>query len=228
MATGRQIKIAIAPLLARYPQWRFQRWLFCMPIGYYFRGIAFKRSWSTPNSVEIWRCIFPLYESWQGPHIGWGQVYSIPGIVNFGWDIDRPDFAEKLIEVMKEEIIPSTAHIQTGADFLHYLECNVVRGGWPDWAKAQAYIHMGELDTARELLQSCARSIKEIDRIAPFSKEPDTWIYNLLELLRLIEEDRDAIPAHCEAVARHNVAALKLEKFWEPTPFVYDARRSKV
>jgi hypothetical protein len=40
--------------------------------------------------------------------------------------------------------------------------------------------------------------------------------------LRLIEEDPAGIPAHCEAVARKSVAVNKLDKFWQPVPFVYD------
>ena len=125
---------------------------------------------------------------------------------------------------MEQEIIPSTAHIQTGADFLRYLNHNYTSHGWPDWGKALAYIHMGELDTAHDLLVPLAQTI--ISRF-PQLQEANSWGHNLLELLRLIEEDRDAIPAHCEAVARKTVTACKLEKFWEPTPFVYDTRRSK-
>jgi hypothetical protein len=225
MATEREIRSLIAPVLDRYPSWKHKNWMFCTPVGYYYRGVAFSRSWSNRNSVSIWRCVFPLYES-GGPNANWGQIYSIPGVVNCSWDMRDPRFAENLIEVMENEIIPSTAHIQTGGDFLHYLQHNVTRGGWPNWGKALAHIHMGELDTAGELLLSCASSIKKIDKLAPFSRDADSWAMNLLELLRLIEEDRNAIPAHCEAVARKTVAACKLEKFWEPTPFVYDARRS--
>jgi hypothetical protein len=224
MATGRQIKVAISPLLKRYPKWRFQRWLFCMPIGYYFRGVAFKRSWSDPTSVEIERCVFPLFESGQSAHISWGQSYPLPETTNHAWNLFHPQFAEKLIEVMEQEIIPTTAHIQTGADFLYYLNTSYTSHGWPDWGKAQAYIHMGELDTARDLLIPLAKTIRTR---FPQLQEPGSWGHNLLELLRLIEQDRDAIPAHCEAVAHKSVAACKLERFWQPTPFVYDARRSK-
>lgn len=51
---------------------------------------------------------------------------------------------------------------------------------------------------------------------------PGVWGENILKLLELIETDPGAIPAHCEATARQPVKVNKLEKFWEPTPFVYD------
>ena len=200
-------------------------WLLKVPIGYYLRGVAFNGSWSSREAYQIERCVYPLFESTQNAHISWGRGYAAPGKASHDWNIFHPQFAEKLIEVIEQEIIPSTAHIQTGADFLHYLNTNYTSHGWPDWGKAQAYVHMGELDTARDLLIPLAGTIRSR---FPQLQEPNSWGHNLLELLRLIEEDRDAIPAHCEAVARKSVAACKLEKFWEPTPFVYDARRSKV
>ena len=206
-------------------KWRFKQRLFCLPMGYYMRGISFKHSWSGREQVEVWRFVAPLYE-WAGYiNSGWSQIYPIPGTTNHGWNVFHPQFAEKLMEVMEQEIIPSTAHIQTGGDFLHYQTHKIIRSSWTDWGKAMAHIHMGELDAARDLMLPCAKYMNDV---SPRLKEPGSWGHNLLELLRLIEEDRDAIPAHCEAVARKSVAACKLEKFWEPTPFVYDARRSKV
>lgn len=223
MVTQAEIKSAIERVIEQYPEWRFTHGsLFCMPVGFYLRGVAFNGSWSDRKVVRIVRYVFPLYESLQGEHIGWGRGYPIPKTPNHRWNLFDPRFSENLAEVMEQEIIPSTAHIQTGADFLHYLNTNYTTHGWPDWGKALAHIHMGELDTARDLLTPLAHTIRSR---FPQLQQPDAWGRNLLELLRLIEEDRDAIPAHCEAVARQNVAALKLEKFWEPTPFVYDARR---
>jgi hypothetical protein len=225
MVTQAEIKSAIRPALEKYPEWRFTHGsLFCMPVGFYLRGVAFNGSWSDRKVVRIVRYVFPLFESLQGEHLSWGRGYPIPDTPNHRWNLFHPQFAEKLIEVMEQEIIPTTAHIQTGADFLHYLNTNYTSSGWPDWGKAQAYIHMGELDTARDLLIPLAKTIRTR---FPQLQEPGSWGHNLLELLRLIEEDRDAIPAHCEAVAHKSVAACKLEKFWQPTPFVYDARRSK-
>ena len=90
---------------------------------------------------------------------------------------------------------------------------------WQRWGKALAYIHMGELKKAREYLVDDAETIRT--RL-PQLQAPGTWGYNLLELLRLIEEDPAAIPAHCEAVARKAVAVNKLEKFWNPVPFIYE------
>jgi hypothetical protein len=224
MAKEKEMRVALAPLLTKYTDWRFKSDIFCMPIGYYIRGISFKHSWSGREQVEVWRFVAPLYEWGQGINPGWSQIYAIPGTTNHGWNVFHPQFAEKLMEVMEREIIPSTAHVQTGGDFLHYQTQNIIRSGWPNWGKAMAHIHMGELDTARNLMLPCAKHINET---VPWIKAPGSWAMNLLELLRLIEEDRDVIPAHCEAVARKTVAACKLEKFWQPTPFVYDARRSK-
>ena len=195
-----------------------------MPVGFYFRGIVFKNAWYNPKDVEVWRCVYPLYESVFGPHLNLGYPVSPTAATNYSWLTDDPRFAERLINVMESEVIPITAHIQTGADFLEYLNDNATRGGWKEWPKAQALIHMGELDQARDLLVPLAEII---NKRFPDLKEPGIWGHNLIELLRLIDEDRDAIPAHCEAVAHHNIRKLKLDKFWDAPPFVYDATLSK-
>jgi hypothetical protein len=160
-----------------------------------------------------------LFERPHNIHIGWGESNPIPGTPDHGWNVFHPKFAANLIDLMERVIVPATSHIVRGSDFLGYLTQYRTSSGWPNWGKALAHIHMGDLEKARELLIPDAAII----RIRfPQLQTPDAWGHNLLELLRLIEEDPAAIPAHCEAVARKSVAVNKLEKFWEPVPFVYD------
>jgi hypothetical protein len=120
---------------------------------------------------------------------------------------------------METVIIPKTTRVTNGGTFLDYLGGHRVLSGWLDWAKALGHTHMGDLDTARSLLTPLAHTIRT--RFPQLAAE-GVWGHNLLELLRLIDEDPEAIPAHCEAVARKSVAVNKLEKFWEPVPFVYN------
>jgi len=127
-----------------------------------------------------------------------------------------------MIELMHDAIIPATSNITKGADFLRYLTEQRCSHGWLGWGKALAYLHMGELERARELLSKDAEVIRTR---FPMLAAPGAWGVNLLKLLELIETDPDALPAHCEATARMAVKANKLEKYWEPIPFIYDNSR---
>ena len=221
MATDRELKTVLAPVLTQFPDWRFAHgWLFRMPIGYYLRGVAFKGSWTSSETYQILRGVYPLFDFSPIEHIGWTMSYPIPGTTNRRWKIQHAGFIEALHDIIQAEIIPLVGHIEKGSDFLRYLTENYTQHGWQDTGKALAYIHMGELTKARELLVTTAAQLQ----LPHFQQliEPGAWGHNLLELLRLIDEDPAAIPAHCEAVARQSVKRNKLEKFWVPTPFVYE------
>lgn len=220
MVKEREMKCLLAPVEQAFPGWIYQRgWLFQRPVGYYLRGIAFDRSWSDRNKTKVLHCVYPLFESALGVHISWGESNPIPGTPNHRWDVTSLDFAAKLIELMTDVIIPATSNITGGADFLKYLIEQRCNHGWPGWGKALAYIHMGELERARELLKSDANVIHT--RL-PMVAAPGAWGGNLLQLLNLIETNPDALPAHCEATAHRAVKVNKLEKYWDPIPFVFD------
>ncbi len=211
MVKERDLKLLIAPIERAFPGWVYHRgWLFQRPIGYYLRGVAFERSWSDRNVTKVLHCIYPLFESAGGAHIGWGESHPIPGTPDHGWDVTSPDCVSKLIELMNAAIIPATANITEGADFLRYLTEQRCSHGWPGWGKALAYIHMGELEIARELL---AKDAAVIRTRLPMLEAPGTWGASLLRLLELIETDPAASPAHCEATARQAVKTNKLEKY---------------
>ncbi len=152
--------------------------------------------------------------------MSWGQSRPIPGTPSHNWNVFHPGFADKLIELIETDVAPTVADISTGSDFLRYLTENSTEHGWQDWGKALAYIHIGDREKAREFLVSTANILRSPKHTRLI--EPDAWGRNVLELLRLIDEDPAAIPAHCETVARQSVKTNKLEKYWEPAPFVYE------
>ena len=170
--------------------------------------------------LHIDYCIVSIHSSRDSSsaHIDWGAEQVVPGRRTIQWDITDNDFLSNALELMRTTIVPTTAHVVSGKDFLDYLTRRHTYSGWPDWGKALAYTHMGDLPKARELLVPLAHTIRTR---FPDLGEPGSWGHNLLELLRLIDDDPAAIPAHCEDVARRSVAAMKQEKHWTPTPFVY-------
>jgi hypothetical protein len=223
MVKEREMKRLLVPVEEAFPNWVYHRGLlFQLPIGYYLRGVAFDRSWSNPNVTKVLHCVYPLFESTGGLHISWGGSHAIPGTPDHGWNVTSPYFVSKMIELMKDVIIPATSNITKGVDFFRYLTEQRCSSGWPGWGKALAYIHMGELELARELLSKDADVIRTR---FPMLEVPGTWGENLLRLLELIETNPDALPAHCEATAQKAVKANKLEKYWEPVPFTYDKSR---
>lgn len=225
MVKEREMKQLLAPLEHAFPGWVYhRRWLFQRPMGYYLRGIAFNGSWSDKNITRVMHCVYPLFESSGGVHISWGETRAMPGTPNHGWDVTSPDFAKNLIDLMNDVIVPATANITKGSDFLNYLTEQRCSHGWPGWGKALAYIHMGELELARELL---AKDADVIRTRFPMLAAPGAWGENLLKLLELIEKNPEGIPAHCEATALQAAKANKLEKYWEPGPFVFDNSHSR-
>ena len=214
MATEKELKALLAPVLERFPDWRYARsWLFCQPIGYYLRGCAFKRSFYDRLRYELLHCVYPLYEAPLQSHITSGRSCPIPGTGNHGWRVDHPDFARAVIELMETVIVPEVAHIATGSQILAYLERHQFRLGWPEYAKALAHIHMGDLRQARAMLVPLAQMIRTE---FPELQQPTSRGDNLLQLLKLLKENPAAIPAHCEDVARRSIAADKLDKHWTP------------
>lgn len=220
MVKEREMKRLVAPVEQALPGWVYHRsMLFQRPVGYYLRGVGFKHSWSNRNVVEVWHCVYPLFESAGIAHIGWGASHAIPGTPNHGWNVTSPEFASKLVELMNAVIVSATSNITKGSDFLKYLSEQRFTHGWPGWGKALAHIHMGELELARELLKKDADVIRT--RL-PMLAAPGAWGANLLQLLNLIENDPEAVPLHCDATARQAVKVNKLEQYWEPIPFSYE------
>ncbi len=174
--------------------------------------------------MQVLHGVFPLFEGPRGAHLSWGMECPVPGGPNYGWDLRNPDLAQQLIALMHEVVVPTTAHVTNGRAFLGYLDGHSACSGWVDWARALGFIHMGNLDAARDLITPLAHIM--LDRFPHIAVE-GAWGHSMIEMLRLINDDPGAVPDHCEAVARKAVTINKLEKFWEPTPFVYDARRSK-
>jgi hypothetical protein len=219
MATEKELRALVTPVLEHHPSLTLiRRRIFIRPIGLYFRGCILKQSAYGPFDFQLLHFVSVLFAAPMPWDMNWSRGCAIPGFTNHGWEIEHPDFSKALDDLISTVIIPETAHVTSGAAFLGYLEKHKFTLGWPNYAKALAYIHMGELEVARALLIPMANDIRT--RFPEIAAE-GAWGHNLLELLRLIEEDRDAIPAHCEAVAKKSVAFNKLEKYWEPTPFVY-------
>lgn len=220
MATDKELRSVLAPILARYPEWRYSRgYLFRVPIGYYLRGVALSGSWSSRESYSIRRFVYPLYEFVPHIHIGWSMSYPIPGTTNHGWNIFHPRWERAFVEVFEDSILPIVANIARGSDFLRYLNENYTMHGWQNTGKALAHIHMGELATARDLMAADAQVIKSR---FPRLNKPGIWGRNLIEMLRLIDERPLDVPAHCEARAQQSVQFNKLVKFWAPVPFCYE------
>ncbi len=79
MATEKELIAIMAPVLARFPDWRYARgWCFRVPIGYYLRGVSFSDSWSSREHFTLKRCVYPLFESQFLVHRSWGQSFAIP------------------------------------------------------------------------------------------------------------------------------------------------------
>jgi hypothetical protein len=218
MTNEKEYRTLLEPVLARYPEWHYRRhWVFCRPIGFYLRGCMFNGSFSAKGKPQVLHCVFPLFEAPRRAHISWGIEYPVPGTTNFGWDLKSSNFVDKMSEFMQRVVIPKTSNVTNGEAFLTYLDGHPACSGWIGWARALGYVHMGDLAKAEELI---APLVKDMLTDHPRLAADGAWGQSMIEMLRLIRDDPNTIPKHCEAIAQKSVTLNKLEKYWEPTSFI--------
>jgi hypothetical protein len=231
MPTSREIKAMLQPLLQRRPDLAYDRgMLFFTPLTHYLHGVIFAL-FGFMGDKRMISFAAPLFELQSHPHFdGDRGQYDHPLIFSDSedWDgiaADMRDRLEREALPLVQDIIDPRAHearpIYFGTDL------NDPRGV-PPYYRLRAALgacYYGDYDRA---LAFVPNGITENEEFIP--KEPvsenfryhDSLYYRGAYLSKLLREDRASIPQLLHDWERFSAKALKLTKYWKPTPFPCD------
>jgi hypothetical protein len=202
-----------------------KKMIFVKPIGLYLRGLHIVQSpWDGMFSISIF--VKPVFstpehlDSWiaQGPLVATTPVS--------GWNLDHDDFLENFTALLDGEMSIKIRNINTGSDYRCYLIDEVkqhrldqdlcdIKFGW-------AYLHMGQLNEVRDAYLRNLSALK--NSFMPGAYEiASAWpdYKNMKRVVDLISKNPDAIPEHCNSVARQAIFGAKLSKHWNNAEFKY-------
>jgi hypothetical protein len=217
----------LKPICDEYPAEFVNGVLFLKPIGLYLRGVTFQKS-SYGDIAYVSSFVRPLFAFAGGLD---GAIYngfrhSVPGPkYNQGWEFIPGSFRENFDALMRETIMPLMGRMSSGTDMDRYIEfLNEQMGTNPTLGRmAQgfgwAHLHKGNLEQAREIFSPFLTFNEQYT-------SPITLpiIEGLRNIIKLIETNPAAIPQHCTETARQAIIDCKLQKYWEPTEFVFGSK----
>ncbi len=136
------------------------------------------------------------------------------------WLFSREGVNEELADRIEDLALPRLHEVKTIEDFLHYGLKGHFFAGTLEYAplrKLYIYLALGYLQAAGEILQQ-------------FSKHPQHWaemahtsehFTELMDVVRplVYAQDKPAIAALLHKWEVYSVKQLKLEKYWQKTPF---------
>jgi hypothetical protein len=216
MTTVAQVKQVVQPLLQRNPDLAtVGRDVIITPVRHILRGISLMRSINPALFIPAWAIVF-LFEPRDSLSLNWGErIYKVT------WDVTNPDLPAKLCEAIEEQALPLLRPIRTIDDFVGFATKERFRDTYLDLyehRKIFVDIARGDLDSARSICEYMATD-RAKRRYLPMKMDEE---YDRItkELCPLIEKnDRVGLARLLHKYEEGSVRAMKLEKFWEPTPF---------
>jgi hypothetical protein len=216
MTTVAQVKQVAQPLLQRNPDLVLVgRDIFIKPVGHLLRGISLMRSIDPNLFIPAWAVIF-LFEPRDSFTFNWGKrIYEIT------WDVTNPDLPEKMCEAIEEQALPLLRRVKTIDNFVRFATKRRFRDTYLDLyehRKIFVDIARGDLDSARSICEYMATD-RAKNRYLPLKMDEE---YNRITktLCPLIDKnDRTGLARLLHKYEEGSVRTLKLEKYWEPTPF---------
>lgn len=203
MTTAAQVKRLVQPLLQRNPDLALVgRWVIVKPVHHILRAISIGRSLDPKCFVPTWAANF-LFQPNARLHFFWGT--RMKGF----WDVDVPELAEKLADAIEREALPPLRSIITTDDFVRFAH-----GAWPEDHKPYVDVALGDFEAA----QSMCDFFASLNGHYGIRQEECEHVFHGLCPL-IAKNDRIAIAKLLHQHEAESVKRLKLEKYWEPTPF---------
>jgi len=203
MTTAAQVKRLVRPLLQRNPDLALVgRWVVVKPVHHVLRAISIGRSSDPKSFVPTCAANF-LFQPNARLHFFWGT--RIEG----GWDVDVPELAEKLADAIEREALPSLRSITAIDDFVRFAH-----GAWPEDHKPYVDVALGDFKAAQSM---CDFFAGLNGHYGIRQEECENVVRELCP--RIAANDRRGLAQLLHAYEAASVKQLKLEKYWEPTPF---------
>jgi hypothetical protein len=230
MATEREIKKLLRPLLARHEDLALVgRLIVVKPLHHHLRGVLVdRRSWADAL-VPGWY-VYHLFDPGLAYFLSWGDELNRPA--PGGWTTKDPRVSEELCNEIEVKALPILRRIVSFEDFVNVISKGKTLPGrtLPQWIlfhpdhKMLINIALGNLDTAQELcLKHFSRPLAPTPRDADVTKRRYAGINRIRELLA--ENDRAGLIALLHEWEAATVKRLKLEPYWEPTPFPIELKQ---
>jgi hypothetical protein len=220
MTTAAQIKKLAQPLLERNPELVIAgRYVFFKQVGHLLKGIYIDRCGDKDAFRPVWTVNF-LIQSSPSDTLGSGMGATIYPIPEGNWYIDTPCVDVRFAENMEEVILPWLKSIEKIEDYLNIsvqVGYDVIQTDKSPVRKLYVDLALGNFQEAENLFEM-------------FSEQPDFWkksffreghFAELMEIVRpmVYAENRAAIATKLHEWEAYSVKQLKLEKYWQATPF---------
>jgi hypothetical protein len=242
MTTVAQVRKVTRPLLERNPDLALVgRLVVITPVRHLVRGIYIDQG---PDPIAFRPMWFVNYLFKRHADVGytWGeQVYTKRGIRHSnenqemiarlkifseqmrlplrerrypknwpGWFAYDPTIAIEMYEVFEEQLLPMLRAVQSIADFITFTS-DAERFAWTrlgsyNYHKLLVYAAQGDFEAA---LAACVKLAAEYPN--------DTMIKDFFQMLT--DRDRVGLATRLHEWEADSVKRMKLDKFWEPTPF---------
>jgi hypothetical protein len=217
MTTVAQVKQAIQPLLQRNPDLALVgRLIVLKPVRHILCGISLGRSLDPSLFVPTWAVIF-LFEPCDGFSYNWGErVYGPSGV----WDVSDPDLPETLSAAIEGEALPLLRPVKVIDDFVRFTSIDRFPQTFLDGyehRKVFVDVARGDLEAARSICEYMTTSRAKGRYLPEMQEEYDRVTKELCPLIAA--NDRTGLARLLHTYEAQSVKNLKLEKFWEPTPF---------
>jgi hypothetical protein len=218
MTSDVEVKKLLKPILARHEDLRLAgKLLVLSPVNHLARGVYIGRTSRADHFSPVMaiNCLFEP-KSRFAPTYGADIYPKQKGL----WLFSRHNIDEEIADRIGETALSKLRAVETIEDFLHYglkgrffastLEYSHLR-------KVYIYLALGYLQAAQEILQQ-------------FSKESEYWVKmthtpeHFTELMDIVRpmvqaQDKAGIATKLHEWEAYTVKELKLEKYWQPTPF---------
>jgi hypothetical protein len=220
MTTAAQVKEVMQPLLRRNPDLALVgRRVVIKPVHHILRGISIGRSQDPGRFVPAWAVIF-LFEPSDSLSLNWGErVYDRLGSA---WNVaDHDDLPAMMCKAIEKQALPLLRPIKTIDDFVGFATKERFRNTYLDLyehRKIFVDVARGDLDAARSICEYMATD-RAKRKYLPLNmhEEYDRITQELCPLIAA--NDRSGLARLLHSYEQGSVRAMKLEKFWEPTPF---------
>ncbi len=218
MTTAAEIRKLVKPLLERNPDLVLVgRFVFYKQIGHLIRGIFVDRRSHKPSFYPVWtiNLLFSPMKNYDG-----GPCEDIYPEKGDKWLIDNENIDAKFADRMEKVALPKLQSFKTIEEFsnITYSFCGVIltlRQG--SIRKFYIDLALGNFDAADKALELFTRQ-SECRTKYFYSPEHYDEIMDVVRPL-VRAQDKPAIAALLHKWEAYSVKQLKLEKYWQKTPF---------
>lgn len=212
-----QVKKAVQPLLQRNHDLALVgRLVVLKPVHHILRGVYIDRSSIPDEFMPTWAVVF-LFKPEASFSFNWGgRLYNpSPGF----WDVKNPATPEEMCAAIERVALPILRPIQTIDDFVAFTS----KERFPHGCLERDKLRKIYVDVARGDFESAREFCPEAVDGATTAKIE--WIRETLERIAkticplLAANDRAGLTQLLRDCESSSVTSLKLEKYWEPTPF---------